>query len=182
MCVWVLRMCDYVCVLCALCMCDFVCHVCVCIVCVQRGGETFVLTLFLSLQDPPPIPLPFSKVEVVMIFIPPPILLPPPPPQPLLHVGVGDDDIDTPSPTKFPSVSGNLRQQLASRLHQNQPQNSPRRHVSVKLSVTETDFVVLEDMTLLDSNAVVLKVRQSVWVLVGEREGGGGEGGRGVQV
>ncbi len=34
----------------------------------------------------------------------------------------------------------------------------PPRDVHVKLSVTETDFVVVEDMRQLSSNAVVLKV------------------------
>lgn len=34
----------------------------------------------------------------------------------------------------------------------------PEREITVKLSVTETDFVVVEDMTSINSNAVVLKV------------------------
>ena len=38
-----------------------------------------------------------------------------------------------------------------------QEDNKPPRNIVVKLSVTETDFVVVEDMTSLDSNAVVLK-------------------------
>ena len=35
--------------------------------------------------------------------------------------------------------------------------NKPPRSIQVKLSVTETDFVVVEDVTSLDSSAVVLK-------------------------
>lgn len=55
--------------------------------------------------------------------------------------------------------SNSLRQQLVSRLNK-KPQteeNKPPRVVEVKLSVTETDFVVVEDMTSLNSSAVVLK-------------------------
>ena len=85
-----------------------------------------------------------------------------------------DDDVDeldsAPRPlSRMPEVAWSLRRQLASRarLHLKKPEDKPPRRVSVKLSVTETDFVVLEDVTSLDSNAVVLKVRgQSVWHLV----------------
>ena len=58
----------------------------------------------------------------------------------------------------MPEVVWSLRQQLASRLLLKKPEEKPPRRVSVKLSVTETDFVVLEDVMVLDSNAVVLKV------------------------
>ncbi len=66
----------------------------------------------------------------------------------------------------MPEVAWSLRQQLVSRarLRLKKPEEKPPRQISVKLSVTETDFVVLEDMTSLDSNAVVLKV--SVLALV----------------
>ena len=59
----------------------------------------------------------------------------------------------------MPEVRWSLRRKLASRIHLQKPKenNNPRK-ISVKLSVTETDFVVLEDIMSLDSNAVVLKV------------------------
>ena len=38
-----------------------------------------------------------------------------------------------------------------------QEENKPPRTIEVKLSITETDFVVVEDVTSLDSSAVVLK-------------------------
>lgn len=59
-------------------------------------------------------------------------------------------------------MAWSLRRQLASRLRLKKPEDKPPRRVSVKLSVTETDFVVLEDMMSLDSNAVVLKVSKIV--------------------
>ena len=72
-----------------------------------------------------------------------------------------DDELDAPSPpSHFSDEADSLWKQLASRhLRLNKPQEkkTPRK-VTVKLSVTETDFVVLEDITTLDSNAVVLKV------------------------
>jgi hypothetical protein len=60
----------------------------------------------------------------------------------------------------MPEVAWSLRQQLASRMRLKKPEDKPPRRVRVNLSVTETDFVVLEDMMSLDSNAVVLKVRE----------------------
>jgi len=56
-------------------------------------------------------------------------------------------------------VSPSLKQTLVSRLQLGTPEKKNPRKVKVKLSVTKTDFVVLEDTTSLDSNAVVLKVR-----------------------
>ena len=51
-----------------------------------------------------------------------------------------------------------LRQQLVSKLAKTpEEENKPPRAIEVKLSVTETDFVVVEDVTSLDSSAVVLK-------------------------
>ena len=75
------------------------------------------------------------------------------------------DDIDS-GPSAVVQVGGgssttSLRQQLASRLAKNakppEDPNKPPRSIQVKLSVTETDFVVVEDVTSLDSSAVVLK-------------------------
>ena len=75
------------------------------------------------------------------------------------------DDIDS-GPSAVAKVGGSssttsLRQQLASRLAKNakppEDPNKPPRSIQVKLSVTETDFVVVEDVTSLDSSAVVLK-------------------------
>ena len=55
-----------------------------------------------------------------------------------------------------------LRQRLAAKLGARPPQpvqeKKPERELRLNLSMTETDFVVVEDMTSLDSNAVVLKV------------------------
>lgn len=74
------------------------------------------------------------------------------------------DDIDSASSTSAAAaLTGNssLRQQLVSRLARNkkpsEDPNKPPRTIQVKLSVTETDFVVVEDVTSLDSSAVVLK-------------------------
>ena len=55
---------------------------------------------------------------------------------------------------------GNLRERLTSRLARHTPpeENKPDRDIRLNLSVTGTDFVVVEDMTSLESNAVVLKV------------------------
>lgn len=58
----------------------------------------------------------------------------------------------------MPEVAWSLRRHLASRLRLKHPEEKPPRRVRVNLSVTETDFVVLEDMMALNSNAVVLKV------------------------
>ena len=57
------------------------------------------------------------------------------------------------------TLADSLRQKLHSdnRLS-HQQEVKPERAVTVKLSVTETDFVVVEDMTSINSNAVVLKV------------------------
>ena len=56
---------------------------------------------------------------------------------------------------------GSLRRQLVSRLARDgkppEDPNKPPRSILFKLSVTETDFVVVEDVTSLDSSAVVLK-------------------------
>ena len=43
-------------------------------------------------------------------------------------------------------------------------EKKPDREIRVRLSVTETDFVVVEDLTSTASNAVVLKVRTSITV------------------
>ena len=67
----------------------------------------------------------------------------------------GYDEVDGSSSAASVSLR---RQQLASRLtNKPQEENKPPRNIEVKLSVTETDFVVVEDMTSLDSSAVVLK-------------------------
>lgn len=72
---------------------------------------------------------------------------------------VDEDELDGPRPlSKMPEVAWSLRRQLASRLSLRKPEDKPPRRVRVNLSVTETDFVVLEDVMALDSNAVVLKV------------------------
>ena len=57
----------------------------------------------------------------------------------------------------MPEVVWSLRKQLASRLRLKDPEDKTPRRISLKLSMTETDFVVLEDKTSLESNAVVLK-------------------------
>ena len=72
------------------------------------------------------------------------------------------DDIDGLSAScSVPSVSGggdNTRQPIVSRpASKPSEENKPPRAIEVKLSVTETDFVVVEDVTSLDSSAVVLK-------------------------
>jgi hypothetical protein len=72
------------------------------------------------------------------------------------------DDIDSGSAVaQVGGSSSVLRRQLASHLAKNEkpPEdpNKPPRSIQVKLSVTETDFVVVEDITSLDSSAVVLK-------------------------
>ena len=66
--------------------------------------------------------------------------------------------------SRMPEVVWSLRRQreLASRLRLREPEDKPPRRISLKLSVTETDFVVLEDVTSLDSNAVVLKVSANI--------------------
>ena len=59
------------------------------------------------------------------------------------------------------TLADSLRQKLHSDNHLSPPHQQevkPEREVTVKLSVTETDFVVVEDMTSINSNAVVLKV------------------------
>ena len=58
------------------------------------------------------------------------------------------------------TLADSLRQKLRSdnRLSSHQQEIKPEREITVKLSVTETDFVVVEDMTSINSNAVVLKV------------------------
>lgn len=76
----------------------------------------------------------------------------------------------------YPAVAtDSLRRQLHSHTsrsppsppsHQLQEEKKPDREVALKLSVTETDFVVVEDVTSLNSNAVVLKVSQEVVTLV----------------
>ena len=43
-------------------------------------------------------------------------------------------------------------------------EKKPDREIRVRLSVTETDFVVVEDLTSTASNAVVLKVRTSITI------------------
>ena len=53
-----------------------------------------------------------------------------------------------------------------STLQTSKPEKNTPRHVRVKLSITETDFVVLEDTTSLDSNAVVLKVMKGFAYIV----------------
>lgn len=65
------------------------------------------------------------------------------------------DEVDTPL---VPSDS--LRRRLTSHLSQSPAfqVKKPDRDIRLNLSVTETDFVVAEDITSLDSNAVVLKV------------------------
>ena len=79
-----------------------------------------------------------------------PLISPPPPTDDF-------DEVDAPllSVTK-------LRQRLAAKLGARPPQRvqekKPEREIRLNLSMTETDFVVVEDMTSLDSNAVVLKV------------------------
>ena len=74
-----------------------------------------------------------------------------------------EDDID--SVSMRPScVSPSLKQTLVSRLQLTKPEKKNPRSVKVKLSVTKTDFVVLEDITSLDSNAVVLKVHTYICV------------------
>lgn len=75
-----------------------------------------------------------------------------------------DDELDGPRAyTRVPELTGSLRKQLASNLHPKKPEEEKKnpRRVSVKLSMTETDFVVVEDMTSLGSNAVVLKVSEA---------------------
>ena len=74
------------------------------------------------------------------------------------------DDIDSASSASAAAAlagSSSLHQQLVSRLAKNnkppEDPNKPPRSIQVKLSVTETDFVVVEDVTSLDSSAVVLK-------------------------
>lgn len=72
----------------------------------------------------------------------------------------------------YPAVAtDSLRQQLHSHTSRSPPcppsqqlqeEKKPDREVALKLSVTETDFVVVEDMTSLNSNAVVLKVSREV--------------------
>lgn len=79
----------------------------------------------------------------------------------LLNTDVEEDELDTPGPrplSRMPEVVWTLRKKLASRLQLKPPEDKPPRKINLKLSVTETDFVVLEDMTSLESNAVVLKV------------------------
>ena len=117
----------------------------------------------------------------------------------LLLADVDVDELDGPRPlSRMPEVAWSLRRHLASRLRLKQPEDKPPRRVRVNLSVTETDFVVLEDVMALDSNAVVLKVVReegwegswqrvgSVWLRVGKewqgvgrewwRVGGSGRG------
>ncbi len=68
------------------------------------------------------------------------------------------DDVDAPSLVTI----GNLHRRLSPPRQQPQAvpeEKKPDRDVRLNLSITETDFVVVEDMTSLDSNAVVLKVR-----------------------
>ena len=72
------------------------------------------------------------------------------------------DEIDTPSLQQHSSnTSSLLQQRLAS--YKDPPGRrevkKPPRDVQVKLSMTETDFVVVEDTKQLNSNAVVLKVK-----------------------
>ena len=72
------------------------------------------------------------------------------------------DEVDCSSSVSPAPLSGeSLRQRLVSRLARDmkppEDQNKPPRSILVKLSVTETDFVVVEDITSLDSSAVVLK-------------------------
>ena len=59
-----------------------------------------------------------------------------------------------------PHVSSSLLQQQLSQSPpgRGEEKRKPPRDVHVKLSVTETDFVVVEDTRQLSSNAVVLKV------------------------
>ena len=58
------------------------------------------------------------------------------------------------------TLADSLRQKLHSDnlSSPHQQEIKPEREITVKLSVTETDFVVVEDMTSINSNAVVLKV------------------------
>ena len=59
------------------------------------------------------------------------------------------------------TLADSLRQKLRSDNRLSSPHQQeikPEREITVKLSVTETDFVVVEDMTSINSNAVVLKV------------------------
>ncbi len=64
----------------------------------------------------------------------------------------------TPASLRPAGVNVSLRQKLVSTLQMRKPEKKNPRNIRVKLSVTETDFVVLEDTTAVDSNAVVLKV------------------------
>ena len=79
-----------------------------------------------------------------------------------LYLSLDIDEADYPA-----MATNSLRRQLHSHLSRSPPappspqlqqETKPDREVALKLSVTETDFVVVEDMTSLNSNAVVLKV------------------------
>ena len=78
------------------------------------------------------------------------------------HLPCSDEIDGLSASNSAPSLSAsgaNLRQQLVSKLANKKPdeENKPPRVIEVKLSVTETDFVVVEDVRSLDSSAVVLK-------------------------
>lgn len=69
------------------------------------------------------------------------------------------DQVDAPYQSHPPATALLQKRLSYHKPHFMNVEKSPR-DISVKLSVTETDFVVVEDTKLFTSNAVVLKVSE----------------------
>ena len=72
-------------------------------------------------------------------------------------------DVDEVDFTPEPSMrQGKLEFRRRPRPVATPQENKPPREIRVRLSITETDIVVVEDLSSASSNAVVLKVCQSI--------------------